>query len=974
MTIRKALLAPVAACLAAIWQCTAAADGVHVKIDGQRLDSGLYALWQLTGLEYKLPAGEAWLAARTKAIDDTFTSPEVALRDMLECSGYGYKWLDYPRKVSIIPAEDAPAGKGCLFVIGRNLLEPDFREREGDALPYIVLDRKQIEHRQALSVTGLAQDIIVGGGGWSTGPVPGSMSPNPVAIAARRTLIDGYEVPAFYSGGASVPAIAALPLRAIERVEVFPETYSRVGGGSSGSKSINFVISRECERPVLNVDLGSSFASGAGLRRVYAGTCQTVGETQLQLKAAMSEQQALRVGDRDYLRDARAAMLVNDPASVYRRNTPWLSDQVSVKFLDTEGPASIALLSREDIETRNVAAAIANSGTVRTALANSAQADGGSGASLLDRQESYYLDVYLRRRISDSIWARLDLVASQAITRAATSVGDSIGLQGVHVPANALGNFFHRDLIASIPLEGLDFDLERALTTRRFAASLDYRPNADIRASVDVFGGRSTFSWSQPTAPGMAEAIASGEVDVFNINSDSVRQWVQDYYTPPQVSRWWQVTAEVSRQVSLTSRSTLSFTGQLERVSNRFEGGLELMRGRSDPEPNKVAMLAGQTQMMDGAMIQASYILDSASNQTHVLELRLAGTADRYLKRTNNQRCVPTCPADAVAARTVYRSINPSIGVTYQATREWAVSGSFSEGARVPASEEIGGSATTIVSAATFRGLQSVAPDELILVQAGGNPNVEPEQLRSWSVGLEYKPSLVSGLTVQVDYINVTKKHEIAIPTEVAYSDFPLFVSTYGGGIQSLTADNPFGASLWLDLTARNIAEAESRALEGTIRYQWQSAHGFEITLFTQLHSQLLLRRRASPTSPWDDKTGVTAYSPSRFAWTNELSFARGPFSIGWISRYLGDYRPSTRMEEIQSQGASDVPSQFYQDMHMSYRFGALGRARIETELQAGITNLFNTSPRRDVTQRYAISPQDDPRLRSFLLSATVRF
>ncbi len=966
------MLAPAAACLAASWNAGAAdaAPGYDLKIGRQGLERALYALWEDTGLEYKLPTDEAWRNTRTKAISGHFATSEAALRAMLECSRYGYKWLDYPTKVSIIPTEDAPGPKECVLIASQRLTEPEVEQSEKERRPYVVLSREMLEHRQPLTAVDVARQAVVGSGGWSPAPIPGATSPNSVAIAATRTLVDGRDLQIFYSGSISVVAIFGLPVSAIERVEVYDETYFGAGGGSSGSKTVNFVVSRKCDAPRLRVDVGNSFESGSGVRRLYGSRCDMFGGTELQLKAAMSRQQTLRVGERDYVQRARAEAMANDPSSVFLSNTPWLSDRVNVKFLDAQGRDSFTTLSRADIAAKNVAAAMANAGTMSTALANSAQSDGGARASLLDGEDTYYFDVHAKQSFSETVSALFDFVASQAVTRTATSVGDSMGLQSVYVPATAQGNFFHRDLIASVPLEGLDFDLKKQLTGRHVTATLNYEPSALTHVSFDVFGARSALSWSQPTASGAAEAIASGKLDVLSLDKRDVQEWVKNYYSPSQISKSWQVRAEIAHVVLLTSRSRLTFGGRIEQGENDFKGGVELTRGPSDTTPLTVATLPRQTQFRDSALVQASYVFDSPDLQ--LLEVQLAGRADRYGKRINDQRCVPTCLLGAVPERKVYRSVNPAFNVRYQPGKEWTLNGGFSEGVRIPVSEESGSSTARAVPAATFRGLQGTTPDKLVLVSVGGNPNVGPETMRSWSVGFEFKPSSVPGLSAAVEYTTVKKENEIVIPTDVAYSNFPLFASRYASSIVTLSpADNPFGAPLGLDLRARNIAEAKSRALEGTLSYEWKSLHGFEVHVFTQVHSQLLLERRASPSSPWDDNTGLTAFSPSRFAWNNDLSFKRGPFSIGWVSRYLGDYRFAVGTEGTQSQR---VPSQFYQDVQVSYEIGASRKSKIGTELQCGVVNVFNTSPRTDPSQRYSISPLDDPRLRSFLLSATARF
>lgn len=909
-------------------------------------------------------ADEVGLTAKTNAADAPSSGADEKRRERPDCPGPGYKWL---------PSDEGPVGKDCVGIISRRGSEDEGPWPGDDWGVSFVLDREQIEHRQVFTPVELLRQVPVGTGGFTPGVMPGIPGTNPMAIAATRILVDGHELPGVYANGAALPAISGLPTPAVERVELYGETYFGANGGSSGGKTVNFVLARTCDAPRVSVDLGNSFASGSGGHRVYGSFCRVMfQDTELQLKAQVSNQETLRVGDRDFVQSTRSAMLANNPQAFSLTSTPILGDGVNIKFPD----GSTTTLSRAEIQAQDAAAAAAHAGTVSTGLVNSAQAAGGKYASLRDGEQSYYLDVAVKQRFSDSLSALFNVVASQASTRTLTSAGDSVDLHNVYVPADAPGNFLRRDLTASIPVEGLDFNLERELAGRQLRFKLKYEPRSrPLSASVDVFASRYAFSWRQPTATGATAAIASGSVDVFNLDALGLMQWVEDYFSPRQLSESWQVRADVAREMVLTSNSTLLLEGRVDRGENDFKGGKELMQGRQDSAPRTVATLSRQTQFVNGEWLGASYFLYPQLSGLYSLHVRVAGRADGYSKVTREPKCLPTCSADTVPDRTEYHAMNPAIDLQYQPSPEWVLKGSFSKGVRIPVSDEIASTAPRVVPAATFRGLQGTGPSDLVLVEVGGKPDVDPEKLRSWSAGFSFAPSFIANLLVSVDYTSVTKDNEIVVPTEFAFSDFPRLAATYADSITSLSPlENPYGAAVGVDLRARNISRAKSRAVEATIQYQRPLLYGFEMRMFTQLHSQLSLKRQASPSSPWEDNTALTAYSPSRFAGVNDLSFRRGRFSFGFLSRYLDGYRVLTSDPEIQLSGDSRLPAQFTQDLYLGYRFAELRSSRIKGDVRLGFTNIGDKSPRRDMTQSNFVSPQDDPRLRSFLLSWTLQF
>jgi hypothetical protein len=144
----------------------------------------------------------------------------------------------------------------------------------------------------------------------------------------------------------------------------------------------------------------------------------------------------------------------------------------------------------------------------------------------------------------------------------------------------------------------------------------------------------------------------------------------------------------------------------------------------------------------------------------------------------------------------------------------------------------------------------------------------------------------------------------------------------------------------------------------------------------SRVNSELSLRNRPSPTALKEEMAGLTGSSPARTAATLEAAFRWRGLTISLDSQYSGKYKVSDEISLIEAQGGRYVGALFSQDVAVGYEWGAMSASRTTMQVQLGVTNIFNSEPRLDVTQaaRSYISIQDDPRMRSFLLSWTLRF
>ncbi len=107
-------------------------------------------------------------------------------------------------------------------------------------------------------------------------------------------------------------------------------------------------------------------------------------------------------------------------------------------------------------------------------------------------------------------------------------------------------------------------------------------------------------------------------------------------------------------------------------------------------------------------------------------------------------------------------------------------------------------------------------PTDVLNLQAGGNPALQPEHSRSWSAGLQWRPSRERGPEASLDYVEITKTNDIVNPADLVMTDFALFARLYPKRVEraSPAPDDPFGVGpiTAIDASHINIARTKIRA------------------------------------------------------------------------------------------------------------------------------------------------------------------
>jgi outer membrane receptor protein involved in Fe transport len=225
--------------------------------------------------------------------------------------------------------------------------------------------------------------------------------------------------------------------------------------------------------------------------------------------------------------------------------------------------------------------------------------------------------------------------------------------------------------------------------------------------------------------------------------------------------------------------------------------------------------------------------------------------------------------------------------------------------------------------------------------RSGGNPNVNPEEADTITVGVIYQPAWLDGFSVSADWYEIDLKGALFQP------QFQVIVDGCFAGDQLLcgliTRDSTSNQILRIDSVFINAASQILEGVDVEMRYTT------DVDLFVYAEENLTWRLFAtqvyenSVRNPNAPRDFFDREQPDLRITTN-LSYSIGPFRTFIQGRYLnGSLLPNGRnwVEGINVDDNS-VPSNFVTDLNFSYDMEA---GDTNWNIYANVTNLFDRAP-----------------------------
>ena len=329
----------------------------------------------------------------------------------------------------------------------------------------------------------------------------------------------------------------------------------------------------------------------------------------------------------------------------------------------------------------------------------------------------------------------------------------------------------------------------------------------------------------------------------------------------------------------------------------------------------------------------------SESRADPVLELTLADRAEHYsdFGSTNN----------------------PQAGVIWKPSTSLTIRGTYGTSFKAPLLSELNPVPAQVVPfpGALFNPVPGGPPNPNTLFIDGGNPALKPEKATDWTVGLDFKPIQIEGLTTRLTYYNLVFKNEI-VTSQASVNTGNIFVEQAILGPQILqrnpssaliqqlisypTYFNPFGIdpatiTALLDDRYLNTSTATTRGLDFGIGYK-TTLRGTRIDTGIDGNYILAFDQRFTSTAP-DLSVLNTTYNPTSVRLRGRTIVGWGPLSAGIFLNFTNAYTNNNVIP------GAHVSSWTTADAIVSYEFGAAGVPFNGVSVAMSVTNLTDRDP-----------------------------
>ncbi|MDH3351850.1 MAG: TonB-dependent receptor, partial [Gammaproteobacteria bacterium] len=222
-----------------------------------------------------------------------------------------------------------------------------------------------------------------------------------------------------------------------------------------------------------------------------------------------------------------------------------------------------------------------------------------------------------------------------------------------------------------------------------------------------------------------------------------------------------------------------------------------------------------------------------------------------------------------------------------------------------------------------------------VLTGVGGNPDVEPEDADTITVGIVFEPAFLEGFTATIDYFDIKLDNAInsvdgSDQLRLCYSD-PTVYSEFCG---SFTRDAITRQVIFLNKRPVNAASEQVSGIDYAFTYNTDIA-GYNSTFSLRATNLLTHENQANPAAPVEDLRGkITADRGSFAKWRMNMGAKvdAEKWSAGWSARMIGKADDENGGGPI----GSSVSNIFYHDLNFNYFVSN------ELKLSLGVDNVFD--------------------------------
>ncbi|MEJ1961328.1 MAG: TonB-dependent receptor [Gammaproteobacteria bacterium] len=298
----------------------------------------------------------------------------------------------------------------------------------------------------------------------------------------------------------------------------------------------------------------------------------------------------------------------------------------------------------------------------------------------------------------------------------------------------------------------------------------------------------------------------------------------------------------------------------------------------------------------------------------------------------------------------------PKVGLSYRATADLMLKASWGRSFKAPTLTQQYQTRDVYLYPAASMGASGGGPDDTALLSIGGDPDLDPERAKTWTVSTVWQPQTLSGLEVELGYFNIDYTGRVAQPvtnTTAALRD-PIYTEflepspstqrqseLIGGAPDGLTnyssgSYDPSRVVAIVNDTYINVAQQRIRGVDLTGSYRFD-VFGGRATLRGS-STWLRSTQRNSAQQPEFDLAG-NIYNPPKSHVRTGAAWNRAGFTLSSFVNYLG---------RVSNAATTAPPPRFGSlttvDLAASYVTPDTGPLS-QLELSLAVQNLFDRAP-----------------------------
>lgn len=938
--------------------------------------------------------------------------------------------------------EEAKALRGLLDVIvvtgSRNV---GVRRFEDDVQPYIIFNSEDIRSSFAGNLeeffrTRLPQNTASGTTQQfsnSLGEIGNTSSVNLRGLGAAQTLIlvngrravrVSANLGSESNGGFNFQQadINGIPLASVERIEVLPATASGIYGGGATGGVINIITRRDFRGGEVELQYGNTFETDFSEYRLDAsyGFAMEDGRTKVLLTASYKGSGELLAGERDFGRDSLNLLLANNPHEYFNQPTPPLGATPNIRssfgnlILDdgTDLGSNITFVpaAYSGVAADGGRALVANAGRFNT---DPAQDLNGNLRPIRQSPEVYSFSASVRRDFTDNLELYLDSAfSSNEGQRVVATTSPRLGMRG-----DAPGNPFQGFVSVNYPVPGASFETSVTQESLAVIGGGAYQLPKDWIITAD-------YNWSRArteqigTSPGfdnffgIRPAIDAGRLNIFRdtqafpLDLSSFALVSPNNIIGPRDSVLNNFALRASGPAVALPAGSVNVSALIETRDETLEDyyidGYNFLSGV--PGSLNTDYVPSRGQSTDSAYLELLAPIFSAASDVplvQALDLQISGRYDDYSTKSPaafSQFRVAArgeLPLDPIATdRNDFDAFNYTLGLRYELSDDFLLRASYGTGFLPPSVGQI------------FRERRSdffiVGEDpkrngERIFVRGevffGGNPDLKPEESKSWSFGAILTPRALPDFRLSLDYSLIEKTDEILFANNQLILDnenaLPGRVVRAELTPEDIAAGFKAGRVIGIDRSLLNFANTESQALDIQIDQFIETDRYGDFRVYAVATKMLRVAQQFTAMSDAVDRVG---FDNGPLEWRANFGLTwtspRRVWMLGWNAQHYDRYRvygadSSDLMirQAVLRQGAETIPSETYHDFFIEFDLDALHATTSDLfaglEMRIGIQNVFDKAP----ATRAGFSPADgrfsvygDNRLRRFTVNLSKRF